>query len=777
MFKSMRNRLILVFIGLAVGPIILVTLIVAQHNFQVLEAQARLSLGETSRRASQDIQSYIQARQDELSFLIQAERLGSLGPAEQQALLTNLLPYRQMYHEIAMLDTAGKEQFRISSTDVITADKLASRAALPEFIYPSTHNLIYFSPVYFDKASGEPLMTMAFPIVNLRSGLVSQVLIASFRFEEIWNVIGSIRLAGHEDVYVLDQNGLVVAHRDPSIALANRTFVVQQNDGHATGLTGNDVLLATDTIQFGDQQFTVVAEQPIAEALDLASSSLQINIIVTGIALLVALGLGILWVLRFVRPVEQLSSAAQRIRQGDLSTRVSLHRTDEVGILAQSFNEMAQQMQGLIANLESRVRAATRDLELAAQVSKEATTVVDPKKLLPSVVELTRHTFDLAFVAIYVFDESQQLLRLEAATDEAGAAMLAEGRQVELTALHGAVPRAGRERQPTVVNDTLDWPDRYENPHLGDTRAEVALPMLIGSRLIGVLDLQSAQKDRFSDGDMRIMQTLAEQIAIALDNAHMFQQQADLIEQLRSLDQLKSQFLASMSHELRTPLNAILNFTDFVVQGIYGPISDEQADALKKAHSSGKHLLSLINDVLDVAKIQAGMMQLFVENGADLAPEIKTVADTIRPAFNGKDVQFFEDVDASLPKLSVDRRRVRQILLNLLSNAVKFTQKGSVTLSVKGREQDVLMAVIDTGPGIGSADQNLIFEPFKQTDTGLRQGSGTGLGLYISRQLAEAHGGKLWVESEVGQGTAFYLSLPFKKGDTENHTSEKASAA
>ena len=172
-------------------------------------------------------------------------------------------------------------------------------------------------------------------------------------------------------------------------------------------------------------------------------------------------------------------------------------------------------------------------------------------------------------------------------------------------------------------------------------------------------------------------------------------------------------------------------------------------------------------------------MQLFIEDDADLAPEVKTVADTIRPAFKGKEVQFFEDIDVSLPRLSIDRRRVRQILLNLLSNALKFTQKGSVTLSVKTHEHDLLIAVIDTGPGIAGADQVLIFEPFKQTDTGLRQGSGTGLGLYISRQLAEAHSGKLWVESEVGQGSAFYLTLPIKSviAVVDVNTSPKVGAA
>lgn len=239
-------------------------------------------------------------------------------------------------------------------------------------------------------------------------------------------------------------------------------------------------------------------------------------------------------------------------------------------------------------------------------------------------------------------------------------------------------------------------------------------------------------------------------------------------EQLRALDRLKSQFLASMSHELRTPLNAILNFTDFVAKGVFGPVNEEQVDALDKANSSGRHLLSLINDVLDVAKIQAGMMQLFIEQDVDLKPELETVVASIPAALANKPVEFIQDIDATLPKLAMDRRRVRQILLNLLSNAAKFTDSGRIVLKVEAREVQMVFTVTDTGPGIEKGDQEIIFEPFKQTSLGLKQASGTGLGLYISRQLAEAHGGKLWVESVPGKGSIFCFTLPVRSGQVQS---------
>jgi signal transduction histidine kinase len=228
----------------------------------------------------------------------------------------------------------------------------------------------------------------------------------------------------------------------------------------------------------------------------------------------------------------------------------------------------------------------------------------------------------------------------------------------------------------------------------------------------------------------------------------------------RQADEVKSQFLASMSHELRTPLNAILNFTEFMKLGMLGPVNERQLDALTKTHESGRHLLALINDVLDMTRIEAGMMRLFVERDVDLTPEIDAVVATTRSLLADKPVNLVLDIDAVVPRVTGDRRRIRQILLNLLANATKFTDTGTITFSVKPRGDNVTFAVIDTGPGIALEEQAAIFEPFRQAEKGIQQANSTGLGLPISRRLADAHFGQLWVESESGEGAAFYLRLP-----------------
>ncbi len=238
---------------------------------------------------------------------------------------------------------------------------------------------------------------------------------------------------------------------------------------------------------------------------------------------------------------------------------------------------------------------------------------------------------------------------------------------------------------------------------------------------------------------------------IALDEAR---------KQAETANQLKSQFLANMSHELRTPLNAILNFTKFVSSGMLGEVNAEQVEVLDKVSSNGKYLLALINDLLDISKIEAGQLKLLLEDDVDLSKEFQAVADVAETSLADKPVNLVLKLQPNLPLITCDRRRIRQIMLNLVSNACKFTDEGSVTLSLEQDGDTIKFAVADTGPGIAPEDYEVIFETFRQTEVGLKKGGGTGLGLPISRRLAEIHGAQLGFESVVGKGSKFYFTLP-----------------
>lgn len=253
--------------------------------------------------------------------------------------------------------------------------------------------------------------------------------------------------------------------------------------------------------------------------------------------------------------------------------------------------------------------------------------------------------------------------------------------------------------------------------------------------------------------------------------SHTFNQMADAIQQrevslqaarerAEAADQVKSTFLASMSHELRTPLNAIINFTKFVAKGDLGPVNEEQEETLLEVVDSGRHLLNLINDVLDMSKIESGSLTLFVVDNVDLQQVIKQVVTTGKSLLHEKSVKLEAEVSPDLPPIRGDKQRLTQVFLNIISNACKFTEQGSISISAYRDNADVVISVTDTGPGIAPDDHGLVFEAFKQTSSGLRQGGGTGLGMPITKNLVESHGGKIELDSALGQGTTFTITLP-----------------
>jgi signal transduction histidine kinase len=282
---------------------------------------------------------------------------------------------------------------------------------------------------------------------------------------------------------------------------------------------------------------------------------------------------------------------------------------------------------------------------------------------------------------------------------------------------------------------------------------------------------EEVQRSRFSSGRVRDMLEQLRLQRVELDktiktselaNKRIETMNAELVvarNAAENADRIKSEFLAHMSHELRTPLNAILNFTAFVADGLMGDVNDEQIDTLQKVMDSGNHLLSLINDILDISKIEAGMMNLFIED-VDLNTILKGTVSTSKGLLKNKPVELVAEIDENLPMISGDKRRIRQIFLNLVSNAVKFTPKGTISLKACQRNGEIYIEVKDSGVGIASEEQPIVFEAFKQAQHDLETTPGTGLGLPICKHFIEAHGGRIWLESEKGKGTTFFVTLP-----------------
>jgi len=289
--------------------------------------------------------------------------------------------------------------------------------------------------------------------------------------------------------------------------------------------------------------------------------------------------------------------------------------------------------------------------------------------------------------------------------------------------------------------------------------------MLRENELIGGLTVNKRAPGEFSPEVIELLTTFATQSALAIQNARLFREIEQKSRELEAASRHKSEFLANMSHELRTPLNAVIGFSEVLSERMFGELNEKQDEYLKDIHASGQHLLSLINDILDLSKIEAGRMELEVTE-FNLPVTIDNALTLVRERAARRSIALHTSVDERLGQIQGDERKIRQVLLNLLSNAIKFTPEGGrIEVGAKPVNGSIEVSVSDTGVGIAPEDQEAVFEEFRQVGTAEKKVEGTGLGLALSRKFIELHGGKIWVKSQVGAGSTLTFSVPVRRGE------------
>jgi signal transduction histidine kinase len=309
-----------------------------------------------------------------------------------------------------------------------------------------------------------------------------------------------------------------------------------------------------------------------------------------------------------------------------------------------------------------------------------------------------------------------------------------------------------------------------------NSEAELGIPLILRGQVIGVLGVKREGMLDWTEDEVTAVKSVADQIALALENARLSEEQEKTIVQLKDVDRLKSEFLSSMSHELRTPLNSIIGFADVLLQGIDGELSELATNDIRLIYSSGQHLLALINDILDLSKIEAGKLELVPES-VNVVEVINEVLATSTTLLKNKPVEVIVEVEENLPSLYADKLRFNQVLLNLVSNAAKFTNEGSITLKaeIQDHASDMMyISVTDTGIGISDEKLDSIFDRFHQADSSTsRQYGGTGLGLAVCKQLVEMHGGEIGAISEQGVGSTFYFTIPIGEAAPKDKNAAK----
>jgi len=641
-------------------------------------------------------------------------------------------------------------------------------------------------------------------------------------------------------IYLVDANGVVLpfSQQREATRLQGQEAIGQgiefahageNREGHSSWTTSTGLYenYAGDSVigvyhWVPELNLALVAEQAQEDAF---APTENVAAAVVGATLVVALVTAVIAAVvtrQITQPIVRLTESALNIAEGDMEQRVPVKSRDEIGILAYVFNHMTAELKTLYDDLENKVVRRTallqqanyqiqrRAIQLATtvEVSQASTLILEPGQLLREVVQLIHSSFfAYSFVGIYLLDDTgkRALLREGKGGKEEVMAAKSEPVRVDVALLHldgigngSAVSQAALTGDPHIVRwDAERAQKTFSSPYI---RAEAALPLRMGEQIIGVLNILSTEEDDFDADDVSVLQNVANQIAIALENARAYAVEREAADRLRELDRSKRRFLANMSHELRTPLTNILGFSRLMLKEIdasasikgkrrvasAGSLMEQNRNDLEIIYNNGQHLLGLINDLLDVSQIEAGLMELEFR-AVDVADLINSVMATTSALVRDKDIELHQEIAPNLPTVQADQARVRQVLLLLLTNAAKFTLEGSITVRAWSDDGEVLVSISDTGVGILPEDRERIFEQFEQGTILIegkrsvsllngRHPNGAGLGLALSKEFVEMHGGRIWVESEVGQGSTFTFTLPLKPESADDKYVSSAKA-
>src|SRR5262245_1219213 len=650
-----------------------------------------------------------------------------------------------------------------------------------------------FGPVYF-KQDTEPYMTSMVPIKRF-AGEVIGVLEAEVNLEHIWDTIARIKVGKAGNAYIVTERGDLIAHPDFNLVLrgAKMTQLQQVKAAFSTtreayqpkemvarDLGGGKVFTSYHLIPGTD--WALFIEQPLKEAYEPVFASVLRPSSRGLVGLGVALVASFLVARRVVRPLESLRQGVERIGSGNLAYRIELKTGDEFEAVAEEFNKMATDLQESYTALEDKIADRTQELqtrtgELArsveelkalGEVGRAVSSTLDLQTVLSTIVA---HAVQLSATnggIIYEYDEPTQEFHLRASY-RMEQELVQAYRVTPLRLGQGATGRAAVTSEPVEITDLLqeqELPIRGIRPMLSRLgyRSLLSVPLLLEKRIMGALTVFRREVGSFSPDVVNLLRTFAAQSALAIQNARLFREIEDKSRQIKAANRHKSEFVANLSHELRTPLNAIIGFSEVLSERMFGELNEKQAEYTDDILSSGRHLLSLINEILDLSKVEAGRMELEVAT-FDLPTAIENALILIRERATRHGIKVEHKIDERLGEVVGDERKFKQILLNLLSNAVKFTPEGgSIGVSAALTKEAVEVAVSDTGIGIARENQETIFEEFRQVGTDAsKKREGTGLGLTLTKKFVELHGGTIRVESAVGKGSTFTFTLPLNQ--------------
>lgn len=765
--KSFFGKFVVSFVALIIFVVAVNGGLEAWFVYRDTTEQLVKSQSANARAAAGRIEQFISEIERQISWATRASATTIDQRRTDYALLLQQVP---AIDRLVNLDGDGREQLRLTRDEAVIGSGI-DYSDNPRF-KDARSKSVWFSPIYFD--GPDPFMAIAMPHSGRNAGLT----VAEVNLKFLSGLIDPSRIGEDFDASIVGPVGRLIAHSNKEVrlgtdlsALPQVAAAIKRNEepvAFGKDADGHSVLTASAFVP--RMNWFVFFEQPLTRALQPVYSLLYRTLSLLAGGIILAILAGTLLARHLVTPIYALQVGARQLEASQFGHRIDVHTGDEIEELADQFNRMADQVQGSYARLEQKVAERTSDLaksinELKAleEIGRAVASSLDPEAVLATIVTRAVEFSQADAGEIFSYDAAKEVF--------------------ELSKAHGLDPAISDKIKATPIplddsvlglsakqEEALSFPDLAKLAHdplnkltlAAGFKSALVVPLLGQDEIVGALILQRRAAGDFPERTIGLMQTFAHQSVLAMSNARLFLEVDQKGRGLAIASAHKSQFIANMNHELRTPLNAVLGYSELLADGLYGELPDKAVQVMARIQSNGKHLLGLINDVLDISKMEAGQLSLSLDDYS-VETVVQSVVSATGSLAKAKEIKIKTSIPNKLPVGRGDERRLTQVLLNLVSNAIKFTDTGSVEVGVKASEGEFNIWVRDTGPGIAPEEQGRIFEEFQQVDdSSTRQKGGTGLGLSISRRLIDMHGGRITLKSAPGKGSTFSIIIPIR---------------